>query len=87
MKADDKDRFGVAFNAWAVALGTHSAFPHCGAWRIDTEGDDEEFVLFSGWNGLNDHLAFTKNKASHEIGKIGELLQGVEIKHFHLQKW
>jgi hypothetical protein len=69
-------------------LGAATApFSYCGAWRIDKEGEDEEFVIFSGWNEVQDHFDFAVSEGPKDFGKIRELTMGAEIKHVRLQKW
>ena len=64
-----------------------SPFSACGAWRIDKEGEDEEFVLFSGWNEVQDHIAFAESEASREFGKLKPLMKDADVKHVHVEKW
>lgn len=88
MDADRKSEFNSAFKAGASDLGSYTApFSYCGAWRIDKEGADEEFVLFSGWNEVQDHFAFAESEQFKVFGKIKEFLKGAEIKHVRLQTW
>lgn len=58
-----------------------------GAWRLDPETRDEdngvkdEFVLFSGWHSVEDHLKFAESEGLKDLGKIEEFLEGAEIEH------
>ncbi|KAB8235652.1 uncharacterized protein BDW43DRAFT_269363 [Aspergillus alliaceus] len=50
----------------------------------DKAGDGiekEEFVLFSGWGEVQDHLQFAESERSKEFGKIKDFLEGADIKH------
>ncbi|CAI7570325.1 unnamed protein product [Penicillium glandicola] len=83
-----KDEFDSVYKAAVSHLNAYTApFSSCGAWRIDKEGEDEEFVIFSGWNQVQDHVAFGGSEASGEFGKLKELMKGAEIKHVHVEKW
>ena len=62
-------------------------FSSCGAWRIDKEGQDEEFVLFSGWKEVKDHLSFDESEASGELRKLKALAKNTDVKHVHVEKW
>ncbi|KAJ5093752.1 hypothetical protein N7456_009613 [Penicillium angulare] len=86
--ASKKADFDAAFKNGAPYLGAHTApFSYAGGWRIDKEGDDEEFVLFSGWNKPEDHYAFAETEGFKEFGKIKNSLKGAEIKHVRIEKW
>lgn len=62
-------------------------FSSCGAWRIDKEGEDEEFVLFSGWNEVKDRHAFGESVTSEEFGKLKALAKDADVRHVHVEKW
>ncbi|KGO65405.1 hypothetical protein PEX1_090200 [Penicillium expansum] len=88
VEASKKDEFDAVFKAAVSHLEAYTApFSVCGAWRIDKEGEDEEFVLFSGWNKVQDHVAFGESGASKEFGKIKALMKDAEGKHVHVEKW
>lgn len=83
-----KAEFDTAFKNGESYLGAHTApFTYSGGWRLDKEGDDEEFVLFSGWNKVEDHYGFAETEGFKEFGKIKGALNGAEIKHLQLVKW
>ncbi|KAJ5478861.1 hypothetical protein N7530_004370 [Penicillium desertorum] len=83
-----KKDFDAAFKAGVSHLNASTApFSSCGAWRIDKEGEDEEFVLFSGWNEVNDHIAFGESENSEEFGKLKALAKDADVKHVHVEKW
>ncbi|KGO41011.1 hypothetical protein PEXP_083740 [Penicillium expansum] len=88
VEASKNDEFDAVFKAAVSHLEAYTApFSVCGAWRIDKEGEDEEFVLFSGWNKVQDHVAFGESGASKEFGKIKALMKDAEGKHVHVEKW
>ncbi|KAJ5380604.1 uncharacterized protein N7496_003032 [Penicillium cataractarum] len=88
VEASRKDEFESIFQAGAPHLGEYTApYSYAGGWRIDKDGEDEEFVLFSGWNKVEDHFGFAESDAFKEFGKIKSAIKGAEIKHAHLEKW
>ncbi|CEO60495.1 hypothetical protein PMG11_05120 [Penicillium brasilianum] len=88
VQASKKDEFENVFTVGAPHLGEYTApYGYAGGWRIDKEGEDEEFVLFSGWNKVEDHFAFAESDAFKEFGKIKDAIKGAVIKHVHLEKW
>lgn len=88
MEHAKKAEFDTAFKNGESYLGAHTApFTYSGGWRLDKEGDDEEFVLFSGWNKVEDHYGFAETEGFKEFGKIKGALNGAEIKHLQLVKW
>ena len=83
-----KTEFETAFKNGGPYLGAHTApFAYSGGWRIDKEGDDEEFVLLSGWNKVEDHYGFAKTEGFKVFGKTKGALNGVEVKHLQSEKW
>ena len=83
-----KEEFDATFKNGASHLGGYTApFSYAGGWRIDKEGEDEEFVLFSGWNKVADHFGFAESDEFKEFGKIKNVLKGAEIKHVRVEKW
>ncbi|KAJ5190945.1 uncharacterized protein N7498_009930 [Penicillium cinerascens] len=88
VEAAQKAEFDNAFKNDAPNLGAHIApFTYSGGWRIDKEGDDEEFVLFSGWNKTEDHFGFAETEGFKEFAKIKSIIKGAEIKQVRLEKW
>ncbi|KAJ5387951.1 hypothetical protein N7509_010492 [Penicillium cosmopolitanum] len=66
---------------------THETFSCGRGWKVDKRVDeDEEFILFSGWNTVEDHFGFAKTESFKEFGKIRELLTGSEVKHMKVEK-
>ncbi|KAJ6051133.1 uncharacterized protein N7446_005764 [Penicillium canescens] len=88
VESEKKAEFDTVFKTGVPHLGTYTApFIYCGGWRVDKEGDDEEYVLFSGWNEVKDHFAFAESEGFKEFGKIKGLIKGAEIKHVRVEKW
>lgn len=88
MEAGRKAEFESIFKAGAPHLGEYTApYSYAGGWRIDKDGEDEEFVLFSGWNKVEEHIGFAESDAFQEFEKIKSFIKGAEIKHVHLEKW
>lgn len=52
-----------------------------GGWRIDKEGDKEEWVLLTPWTSVEQHHAFAETNGFTEYGKIRKYIEGAEIKH------
>lgn len=88
VEASKKAEFESAFQAGAPDLGAHIApRTYAGGWRIDKEGDDEEFVLLTGWNKVEDHYAFKESDVSERFRKIKGAVRKSEVKHGRLEKW
>ncbi|KAJ5671955.1 hypothetical protein N7507_001082 [Penicillium longicatenatum] len=86
--ASNKDEFDALFKNAVPDLGAYTApYSYAGGWRIDKEGEDEEFVLFSGWNKVEDHFGFAESEAFKKFGVIKKVLKGAEIKHVRVEKW
>ncbi|KAE8374532.1 hypothetical protein BDV26DRAFT_269797 [Aspergillus bertholletiae] len=49
--------------------------------QTDDGVEKEEFVLFSGWGEVQDHLRFAKSSGLREFSQIKDFLEGTEIKH------
>ncbi|KAL4914624.1 hypothetical protein BDW62DRAFT_204379 [Aspergillus aurantiobrunneus] len=43
-----------------------------GGWRVDTESGQDEFVLFSGWESVEEHASFAESEG---------FFDGAEVKH------
>ncbi|KAJ5594957.1 uncharacterized protein N7459_001165 [Penicillium hispanicum] len=67
--------------------GYEALVAYAGGWRIDKEGEDEEYVLFGGWSKVEDHLGFAGSEASSEFSKIRDFVKGAEAKHMVVEKW
>ncbi|KAJ5383622.1 Dimeric alpha-beta barrel [Penicillium concentricum] len=88
VESSKKDEFDAVFKVGVADLNAATApFISCGAWRVDKEGEDEEFVLFSGWNQVQDHFDFAGSEVSKEFRKIQALMKGADVKHVRIEKW
>lgn len=53
-----------------------------GGWRIEKESEDkEEWVLFSGFESVDHHMAFAKTEEFEKYKSIVEFVQGFDLKH------
>ncbi|KAJ8114776.1 hypothetical protein OPT61_g3422 [Boeremia exigua] len=52
-----------------------------GGWRVDTEGDEDEWVLLTPWKNVEQHHEFAQTDGFTNYGKIRAHIQGAEIKH------
>jgi hypothetical protein len=86
IKSGMKQSFEGAFNTADHRL---AALPNpipqiCAGWRVDKEGSDEEkdeFVLFTGWNGIAHHESFANTDGFQEFQtKVGEFVDETEVK-------
>ncbi|CAG8132881.1 unnamed protein product [Penicillium olsonii] len=88
VEADKKDVFDAAFKASEPQLAARTApFSYCGGWRIDRDGEGEEFVLFSGWPKTQDQFEFAESAEFMQLGKIKDWVRGAEIKNTRLENW
>jgi hypothetical protein len=86
--SEKKAEFDAVLKTGIPRFGTYTApFVYCGGWRVDKEGDDEEYVLFSGWNEVKYHLEFAESEGFKEFGKTKGLIKEAEIKHVRVEKW
>ncbi|KAL4985517.1 hypothetical protein BDW68DRAFT_164961 [Aspergillus falconensis] len=49
-----------------------------GGWSVDR---DEQFVLFSGWETVDEHFSFVQSGGFKEFGRIREFIREAEIRH------
>ncbi|RDW68831.1 uncharacterized protein DSM5745_08591 [Aspergillus mulundensis] len=47
-------------------------------WSVDR---DEEFVLFSGWEAVDEHFSFADSEGFKEFSRIRDVMLSAEIKH------
>lgn len=53
-----------------------------GGWRIEKEGEGkEEWVLFSGFEDVEHHMAFAKTEEFERYREIAGSVEGFEVKH------
>jgi heme-degrading monooxygenase HmoA len=56
--------------------------PTAGGWRIEKESDGkEEWILFSGFESVDDHHGFAKSAQFGEYKRILKYVDGFEVKH------
>jgi len=58
-----------------------------GVWRVDNvkEGQ-EEWVLITGWESVEQHVEFGKSEQFKEYAKFRPLIEGFDVKHAKLMK-
>ncbi|KAB8226323.1 hypothetical protein BDV33DRAFT_197320 [Aspergillus novoparasiticus] len=54
--------------------------------KTDGSVEKEEFVLFSGWEKVQDHLRFAESDVFKEFSQIEDFLEGAEIKHVSIRE-
>lgn len=52
-----------------------------GGWRVDKEGEEEEWVLLTPWMSVEQHHSFAETDGFTKYGKIQECIEGADIKH------
>lgn len=52
-----------------------------GGWKIDDDRKGEEFVLFSPWKEVQQHMDFAQDDGFKEYAAIREFVSGADIKH------
>jgi hypothetical protein len=53
-----------------------------GGWRIEKEGEEkEEWVLFSGFEDVEHHMAFAKTEEFEKYREIVGCVEGFEVRH------
>lgn len=88
IEQSNKAEFDRLFAAGLPDLQAFTApYPCHGGWRIDKDGKDEEFVLFTGWNSVEHHQEFYKSETSKEFAKTKSVIKGTDVKHLRLEKW
>ncbi|KAJ5999651.1 hypothetical protein N7481_000060 [Penicillium waksmanii] len=88
IEKDNKEEFDHLFKAGLSDLEKFTAPHPCfGGWRIDKEGEDEEFILLSGWNSVEHHHEFHKSELSKEFAKTKSVIKNTEVKHVRLENW
>ncbi|OCL13264.1 hypothetical protein AOQ84DRAFT_118195 [Glonium stellatum] len=82
VKAGAKDEFAAAFEANKHALQDYATQGKIGGgWRVDKDGNKEEWVLFCPWKNVDEHIGFVNTQGFAEYSKIREYVDGVDIKH------
>lgn len=89
-----EERFGSECKPWLDRYVSREKKP-AGGWRIEkatastttaTPGrekmeEDDEWVLFCGWESVEEHMKFAGTEGFERHGRIRELVQGFEVKH------
>jgi hypothetical protein len=58
-----------------------------GGWRIEREDEEkEEWVLFSGFESVDNHIEFAKTKGFEKYREIMGFVSGFEVKHLRAFK-
>lgn len=52
-----------------------------GGWRVDREGEKDEWVLLTPWMSVEQHSAFAETDGFAAYSKIVQCIDGAEIKH------
>jgi hypothetical protein len=82
LQGSKKASFQDDFSANKHYLEAFTAPKSFGAgWRLDSEGSGEEFVVFSGWDTIEDHGKFAASDGFKDFEKIKAYLDGTDIKH------
>ena len=55
-----------------------------GGWRVDKEGEKEEWFLMCPWNSVEQHLDFAKTEDFQKYARSEDHLDGADIKHAKL---
>ncbi|KAH6614957.1 hypothetical protein C7974DRAFT_402976 [Boeremia exigua] len=82
VKEDERVQFQRTFDAEKHYLQDFVAEGNIGGgWRIDKEGNKDEWVLFTPWKSVEQHHAFAETYSFEKYGRIREHIEGAEIKH------
>ena len=83
-----KAEFEATYNAGISHLDAYNApFKQAGGWRIDKQGEEDEFVLFSGWNSVEHHNSFAATEGFKEFGKVRNFMKRADVKHAQLENF
>lgn len=55
-----------------------------GGWRIEKEDEEEEWVLFSGFENMENHMDFAKTEGFAKYREIVGFVRGFDLKHLRL---
>ncbi|KAF7117958.1 hypothetical protein CNMCM5793_007308 [Aspergillus hiratsukae] len=82
MAAEKKEGFSRVFEGVRRLLeeGT-KPLPLFKGWRVKKEEGKEEFVVISGWMGVQQHLDFARSEGFKAFSRINEYIDSSEIKH------
>jgi heme-degrading monooxygenase HmoA len=78
MTAEKREGFERVFEGVQRLLEEVTKLPVFKGWRVEKEEGKEEFVVFSGWMGVQQHLDFARSEG---LQAINEYIESLEIKH------
>ena len=52
-----------------------------GGWRMEKEDEEKEWVLFSGFESVENHLEFAKTEGFGKYREIVGFVRGFDVKH------
>ena len=82
IKNDQREQFQQAFDVGKLQLRDFVTEGKIGGgWRIDKEGDKDEWVLLTPWTSVEQHYAFAETDGFAKYCNIQEHIEGAEIKH------
>jgi len=82
VKGGRKDEFRGCFDGVKGLLEEYTKpKPIAGGWRIEKEEGKEEFVLFSGFEGVESHYGFAKTEEFERYKAITGFVDGFEVRH------
>ncbi|RHZ61743.1 hypothetical protein CDV55_100539 [Aspergillus turcosus] len=82
MAAEKKEGFKRVFEGMQRLLEeVTEPLPVFKGWRVEKGEGKEEFVVFSGWTGVKQHLDFARLEVFEAFSKINEYMESSEIKH------
>jgi heme-degrading monooxygenase HmoA len=85
VKSGEKDAFKETFEENKQYLQEYVTEGRVsGGWRVDKEEGKEEYVLFSPWKSVEQHMGFGKTEGFQKYGRIRKHIDGAEIKHARL---
>lgn len=81
--SDKRTSFSKAFSAAKHAVENFTAPKKvAGGWRVEKDADDkEEWVLFTGWDGVAQHGEFGRSASFQDYVKIKDFASGFDVKH------
>ncbi|KAJ4296753.1 hypothetical protein N0V90_006801 [Kalmusia sp. IMI 367209] len=84
MDTSKRPGFETTFNKGKPCLEAHTLGHVSSGWRVDADAGREEFVLFSPWKTVSEHMAFGKTSDFQEYVKIREFIRVDASEVFHM---
>lgn len=85
VKDGQRKRFQNTFDANKASLQDYiTEGTKGGGWRIDKEGDKEEWFLMCPWTSVEQHLDFAKTEGFQKYARIQDHLDSADVKHAKL---